>query len=119
MLREIQIKGFKEVYYRFIMILPKQFLGRGRTFSDISGKGEEFDRTTSWYRDDCKIPMSYVTGVELHIILEDKAYLSFLIDNKDIGKFVKEMSKALKDFNFDVKIEEYKNDDTITVSRGT
>jgi hypothetical protein len=116
MLKEIQKKGFKEIYYRFNMVLPKKFLGKGKTFNVIGGKGTDNSDNASWYRDDCKIPMTYVTGVALLSSSSTEVVTTFLIENYDIGDFVREISKNLKEFNFEVKIEEYTNDETITVS---
>ena len=118
MLKEIQQKGFKEVYYRFEMIVPRKFLGKGRSFQCIGGThvdgGEP--QKSSWYRDDCKIPMPYVAGVALTSMSKTEASLSFLIENTEIGSFVSDISKELEAFNFEVKIEEYKNVDNITLS---
>lgn len=109
MIREIKAKGLRKTYFRFIMIMPRKFLGNGRSFDGISGKGDEFDRDTSWYRDDCKIPMPYVIGIELLKVEKGYAYLSMLVDVKDIRLFAKEIGKNTKSIDYDITIEEYKN----------
>jgi len=109
-IREIKEKGKREFYYRFTMVVPRKFLGRGRTFNGIAGKGEPFDRTTSWYRDDCKIPMSYVDGIELMKVVGGYAFLSLLVDEKDITYFGSEMGREIQSFDYDVSIGEALND---------
>lgn len=109
MIREIKKKGKRESYFRFIMILPRKFLGQGRSFDDISGKGDQFGRDTSWYRDDCKIPMPYVLGVEMLRVEDGYAYLSLLVDKKDIKQFSKELGKRIESNDYDITIEEYEN----------
>jgi len=109
MVREIKAKGLRETYFRFNMLVPRKFLGRSKHFRGISGKGDMFSRDTSWYRDDCKIPMSYVEGIELLKVVRGCAYLSILLDVKDIRHFAKEMVKEAKSINCDIAIEEYES----------
>ena len=109
MIREIKEKGLRESCFRFIMVLPRKFLGKGRSFNDISGKGDQFDRGTSWYRDDCKIPMPYVLGVELLRVEDGYAYLSLLVDKKDVRHFSRKLGEQIKSNDYDISIEEYEN----------
>ena len=110
MMREIKEKGLRGTSFRFIMLVPRKFLGRSKHFKGISGKGDMFSRDTSWYRDDCKIPMSYVEGIELLKMDGGCAYLSILLDIKDIRPFVREMGKETESIDCDIMIKEYNND---------
>jgi len=109
-IQEIRKKGSVEFYYRFVMVLPRKFLGKGRTFDGISGKGDEFDKTTSWYREDCLLPIAYITGVEVLSTSYGMVTLSLLVDEEDLKHFGREMGRNLTDLDLDVKIEEFKHD---------
>jgi len=119
LLREIQLKGYQVECYRFDMILPKAFLGKGKKFDCFGGKGIIAPDNASWYREDCLIPMDFVTGVELKKMDKESAVVSFLIVIKDLGKFVKAISDNLTDFDFNVIVEEIKYGNTDTISRET
>jgi hypothetical protein len=117
--RVIHEIGYRGEYYRFDLILPKEIVGRGRSFDNFGGKEVVQNENDSWYRDDCLIPMEFVGAAEYVKKYITDVRISFLIDVKDIGDFVKALSNALKKTVFRVYVEEIINGDASTVSRET